>query len=1143
MSEDKGASPSGGYGGAKPGSSYEKYVRHFARDGWTAEKYARMSIYMFLYNKVRGMPKLYGLKNNTVSWMIRDYIKNHMPELVEKFNLKSIEFMDFNDDVKDPVTGEVLEKGGLSTFIKEIDSYNEHASELCGHNGQMPTNNEIMELLTAVEAKRSEPFEAIRKSVKRESGESFGKGKDGSLGNREGWLLDEKLKKVREIQEHKRQIRRNTFWTGAKALGIVGCAGGLVASGMLILAPGALGVAAAAGTVGRLVAGGIGLIVSGGGLKSLANSIAYSFGKLFGQHRKLRDLKNQAGYKGKRGLKAIERQIEINEAIKKSYGEYGNLIKKVKDENGRVKYIHPTMEEFEAHILKKFPILRKATEEEAELKNLFGRARERYSCISGSVRRAMDFVRANETTVISNNEIPLEREDEYNNMFGDGTGKHKNATLTNTDKSLVPTATMNEYIQTVKNLDDDKDRYYKNQEPIIYKQYQTDAATMLPLMFQRDIFDKPFTDSTFRDNNNLVTGNEIVQRKLKENNTGDKTPYVKNALKFIHFESNDKVTQIRSDLGVTVKQQLSLEADNMVEACESLGVPNSGPEHDIVVQIANQISGMEYKNEKYANDINSRVSNPQAREYLLAMLEKRNAGCKKPLSDIQATLGGTSIEVDYPVVYKTVCDLLANIKYDPERNLYYSDDGSVAMTLEEVKNFLFDKNNFLDLNNEVLEFREKAYNILLEQISSVERRKIDETRAETVDLVRTNNVNFDLDEVLNKIQELTFDKIVSEETLNFYRNSLYKVQPVEVRKYAMERFKIKIEELFEHRINTHVEYTSDKGMEEIAKDLILLNRVTYLDDSHRERIMNKFQGRLVQAFNIKLENLEMHLLEGSLDSYSELIYKYRNLPYTQGGFKELFALKSPIVDQIESRLRRVEVGISFSQYLFGEADGASKIVDSKSPETRMFLKIFFKNGRARGDNGDMLTKSIVNVNQLFNNINKTGFIAKDSDTDPNITILKKGKDNIDRMRAFFDESIAGEAKLASVNIEGGSTKDLLDQKALLVIFKRKALGMFKTHLARYIEGHREDAQTFVGRDGAKALEEIKKLWKPLFEDIDRKMDELRTLTASESLGREDAYIPAMQIFRESTAPNNFMKFINSTESTLTNAGGGMSMGG
>jgi len=896
--------------GGSPTDKYEKYVRHHMRDGWTAEKYARMAIYMFLYNKVKGMPKEYGLENNTISWFVRDYIKDHLPELVEKFNLKEIDFLNFNDEpYTDPETGKVFPGGGMQTFLEEIDSYNEHASELCGSDGSMPTNVQMMDLLSSLEKKRSEPFEAIRKSVKVESGESF----DSKSGkNREGWLHDERLKKVKEIQEHDRQTRITGFWTGVKGVGIVACAGALVASTMVVFAPASIlgaGAMYATSAFGRIAGGILGAVISGAGIKSLGESFSFSIGKLFGQLRKRRKLKNEAGYKGKRGLKAIDRAIEINNAVKKAYGEYEKLIQKVavgKRKNGTTiyRYIYPTQEQFEAHIYKKFPILRKATEQEAAVGNLFYRARERFHCISGATRRAMDFVRAYETTVVNNNEIPLERQKEYENAFGKKGDVKPTLAETAPGSDKVPDLTMNEYIQTVTHLNNDKDRYINNKEPITYENYQRDAALMLPVIFQRDIFDKPYTGSTYRDNYNLVNSNTIVQEKLKANTTGDKTPYVKNALRFLYTEQNDRVSELK-DLGVTMKQQLSLDPEIMSGACESLGLDKTGAEYAEASNICQLIANMNEREmaAMIQTQIDGRITNQRVKNYLTNMLNKKSMGTKASLSSItsQMYINDQVSGTDY---FVRISNLIANLKFDPSYNDYVATYNGETRTLDELKAEIFNTNSIpTDIRNslnaqQLSTLTSNAYEALLEQVRYIERGRMDEIRDQTHDVVRRNEINFDMDTTLDKIEHLMFEQVNTEETLDFYRNSIMKVQPLVARQYLQERLKIKVEEIFMRRIQHHAEYNGEKGLEELSKDLIVLSRVEFIDKAARDRIINSYSARLEETFNYKLTNMELRLLEGNLTENVDLIHRYKNLPYTQGGFKDMFTVKSPRINNI-----------------------------------------------------------------------------------------------------------------------------------------------------------------------------------------------------------------------------------------------------
>ena len=53
--------------------------------GWPAEKYGRMGLYVYLYNRIKGRPTKWGLDNEDVSFRIKDVIQNRFDEVYQEY--------------------------------------------------------------------------------------------------------------------------------------------------------------------------------------------------------------------------------------------------------------------------------------------------------------------------------------------------------------------------------------------------------------------------------------------------------------------------------------------------------------------------------------------------------------------------------------------------------------------------------------------------------------------------------------------------------------------------------------------------------------------------------------------------------------------------------------------------------------------------------------------------------------------------------------------------------------------------------------------------------------------------------------------------------------------------------------------------
>ena len=316
---------------------YGKYIRHYKENGWTYEKYSRMAVYVFLYNKVRGMPKSFGFSNDDVSWRFNEYIRDHFEELCAKYNIQDhIKGFDMTGDHFDEKGNKVT--GGKTLFMNELNEYAEYATTLAGLDAKpdekgttkvrMPSDDTIIGLFEALKINRKSHFENIRANVKKDSG--YNVDKDGK--NKIGRLRAERYTVKKKIQDQKREMRESAFFGIMHGLGFAAFGTVAVASAVLIFSPATIlgaGVALASSALGTFGLGLTGLIVGGSLAAGAGRRFLNTAAKFFGQFMHLRQhLIHQRGESGKgRGIKDIDKDIALNEAVKYAYNLFGNMVK------------------------------------------------------------------------------------------------------------------------------------------------------------------------------------------------------------------------------------------------------------------------------------------------------------------------------------------------------------------------------------------------------------------------------------------------------------------------------------------------------------------------------------------------------------------------------------------------------------------------------------------------------------------------------------------------------------------------------------------------------------------------------------------------------------------------------------------------
>lgn len=1230
-------------------------IRAAQYKNWNGDKFARMSIYVLLYNKIKDMPKGYGFGNNLTAPMVRDYIRDHFDELIAKFGLDSLPGLQFDsteekklvDDgygnPKRDAQGHLVYEtktnigAGKKAFLAELDEYNQYALEVGKALGkdvknQMPDAVEIANFMKEVRDNRSEQFEALRKSVKVEPGENY---KDGK--NKEGDLIQELQAKTYELREARRLMRRTGGKTGLFGLLTIGSAALTVASVALMFSPvSAVGIGALkiTSTLGKIVVGLVGGFTGFAGFRSFGGTLFSCFGKLHGQHHKIEDIKNKQGLKKNRGLKEVEKHIEINRELVALFNEAdlkpkdvkGNHLVKpvmkkvpVRDDNGKIvyepvldkdgniqyekvkdangnevikmqkvqmrdpngnllfdsqhqpiyeqevdsngnpvfqngqpvykmekvvlkqpkmkeivyKYDIVSYEEFMDYVHRNHPKLLKYNDSEfVELKKTYGRIKEHFLANKGTLNTALEFVSHNQTTVISNDEIAIERDVEYRKYFGSGEssaefsyGLNNNPnTPLSSEMSMIKSKGLGEFVNILTNFDMDKGAYEKSHEQLRYNNMKFNAAEMLPLAFQNEIFDKPYTVETKRNCTTLLN-NEVVKKYLQANKTGDKTSYIKNALAFIELEATDKDPDmaIKQNKGWTIKQQLSMDATTIENACIGFGVVKGSSDYSKIEGIAEGLENMNYKEE--ANRLNgllASVGNEKAREYLSTMISKRIKESGIGDSEITRRVNPDG-SIDKDVVDMFIA-AIHSLTLDKSTGEYF------YMMNGQRKPF---KDFNTDAATKFSDFNVEAIRIANEHIEAIERRNTNKIRAKAADAIRANSSSLDIEEMLNRINTLTMDKVADSTTLNMYNQEIYKIQPAELKEYITLKLQQKVERIYTTELSRSDLYKDLNALSDISKDMKLVGGLVYLKESQKINIMNLYGPHIERAFQRKIVFMQKHLLDSKENgNYQQLIEQYKNYDFADGGFKEFLQTKTKYAESVSAKLTQIANAMNIKDRFEASASGVSNSIDGESPETRLFFQLYFRTRDLKGTNEEAL---MVKLQQLktffsseldFNNFTADGF--NDS---------TKGQRIFDKMLGYLEND---KTKSGGLTLSGGNNMAVADQDSIkdqiatLLIFKKNAITQFKAHLRKYIDPNFANPQGYIISKGAKTLQEISQQWEQIFKAIDDKYNELtgKVQFFNQYTQNGERYIPAMDTFRQAISSDKLFTFTRSDKSSF-----------
>ena len=1098
---------------------------------WTPDKYARMGIYVYLYNRIKGRPTEFGLSDEDVSFRLRDFIYKNYDHLVTRFRLDQVEEIDFKDpEVK-------------KTFLKEMDEYNQHALEF---DSNMPSTLKMNEFLEAVAHSRSANFSMLHASTKEKPGVEFFDDGDPSGKYKNGYLIKVREKVRKEIKNQTRRIRRETGWAALKGVGAVGSLG-LTALSVLAFTPAAaaLGPVFAASIITRGIVGVVGIGFGITGLRSFGTSFAQACGKIFSMRRKRRDMIYEDGEQGKRGLKAVEHALELHRQLKKIYIDFAKM-----GTNGKL----PTEDEFMRYVKKHFPLAYK--DPRSSLGQLYKEAGYFTSSKKGGVMRGvMEFIARNEVTVTRNDQIAIERDDIYNEVFNGGTGIGKDGQITSLQK----------FRETLNNFVADKEVYKTMHRD--YRSHERNATNALVEVYKNEIFETPFSQSKVR-LTKATLGDKNISEFLKNNPNGDQTLMITNAIQFMESEAQldkNQGFQLDDSFNASIKAQLTRQAEDMAEACTKLGVDPSDPSYADVTSIASRIQNLNVRTgaPSILNDINSSSMSEGAKNYLRRMLDHREKESRVSSDELKSALGFTgSIPAGshQDIIFSAINSLQMSVGADQRVSFIGTHSGN-SYDIDEIR-ALISKTAYINKIDGTM-IDESTYNgldpvdrgdyekgtiltpeqianvtrILEEQRDSIEIRHRNEVRESAYGVIKDGQVGIKLDEVMAKIKNFQFEDISDKDKLKefqqYWQSDIRKANPKELSEYLTMRVKQRLEESIMEKLNDPNRYIGEGGLDMLAKDLNTITGSIYLDQSQKDRIVAKIEEmHLELAFNKEFKVMEKLILKDyylGKNEYRDKLIRFTDLPFSAQGFSNLLGengRSSPAVDKLRSRIGDFNTAIQLSEYLTVVAPGTQRTVDPDSGETYAILRVLLKE-RGDGDSSSLHKDRLINeITSLFQNVQAKemkGLTEKGASA---------GSDTIINLLDDKMKSILGESN------------DVLspDEKlAMLLLIKKNALTFVKAQLKKFIiDPHRGHEDEYMkSEEGSKNIARIKAVWEKLCADLDANINALKNDSNCYYMSKGLRFSSASNTLNEAVSTGKMVSYVNSATSEI----GAASLGG
>ncbi len=957
-----------------------------AGGGWTPERYANMYIYIFLYNKVAGNPRDYGLTlDSNDNTTIYNAVVENIDTLIKNYKIDSLGHL-FNKEA----------------FLKDMPNLNQHALEFSNvfgrPTGQMIDSTEADVVMKVKENKCRKAFLAVKGNT--DYKDFIGDGKEGGSEKGENGIYQrEAMAADRILQQKKAPLRRarwKQFLFGI--LGVAAAAGTVVGLGALIGGGGALlsgifGGVFSAGTLGGAAAGAVGMV--GGGF--LAKTFLGKF--IDARAQKLKFKKDYLDYlrgEGKYALKADEKDID------KVSGYRG--IKK------RLKYammargIYMGYEKWKANHEKNLPPDKRKSNYYNEYKAFVERKYKKYCKLYPNYDEEV-------------------KEAIYNHSVADSSGifrkvqgllgyqvaaEDRKNTMTVTERIKFAEDLIEKSKFGEASFEDLKQQLLETEKYADYFKSQNSEAAHFKIMNKlahaivekaRDVVNKPFDDQTKKLIDDLLE-DEQTKKAIQSAGIGGDMDELESLSTFINKETRS----FNTELGVTLSEQLNFDRNSLKSGCQRIGIPDADKVavSKVISDISNMVSQGEF--DGINSYIDENISDKKLTNYLKFMLKRQNKRSKAVTEGVDLSVKSDIDNLVDPNNVKAIREKIERLSV-PER-----------LKAQQALQAQIDSLNYKKQLDNVT----GAY-LTLKELKDGKVKK----NFETIDAIKYESVN--------------------EQDLIVFKGSLAKIQNRQLSEYMQMKLNEKLEKTYlsyaEGKKNTFA-----GNIDDLRKFIVQVNESKILTESQKSNITGKVSESLGTALRAEIETIPDTLFKSGMtvrsasDAADILSSKYKNyLERTISGgaltgFKEFFDLGTPESEAIKRRLENFRTTVSqVPQFLSASTLIGSQAAtfDGDSAEAKKFLKPFYSKDRSIDDPLFKVSKKISNIYQKINDVSKTAFIEPGEDGLTEVLYRKVG-DTESGILVDFKKTIDDIKML-----------DEEDKIAALVVLKTKCVGLFR----------------------------------------------------------------------------------------------------
>lgn len=927
--------------------------------GWTPERYARMYLYVWLYNKVAGNPKEFGLPNSNDNAIIINYIKKHYKELIVKYDFKGkLSNLDKSYGNYYEKFFEKTDSKGLTIFENEIGEFDAHALQFaaaCGkQDGEMISAVDAANVLREVREDRRGLYNALRKSVEYKEGlldKDTGKDKNGyiAVAAKEADIMrGQKLRPLRRARWLQFAMGALTAVAGAATLtglgAFLGIGGAFLGgAGATFSAVGALG-----GTLGSLAATIGGFFISKTFLGKFLERRAEKK-KLKKEYKEFMRGEGKYALKDGKVMGYRERKRELKKLWqeRKAFEEYAG---QGKDEYARI-------------IRKKYKLLDP----------------ERVERILGDIKFTYDVTDSHGIfeTILGEFGPEAAREDRANhNTVND----YKNRAAALLSDTREHPATVFELADELEQLGNAGEMFKTQQSLDIHQELQQQLRNAI-VQGVRSIVDQPFNDQTTKTIKNALSDKRILEAIEQTNGGGDKKE-LQSLAKLIDQETGETKI-LDSGLGVTIKEQLSSDRGTMYGACERLGIETTPT--SIVQIICKNIGKMTHQKERIAieNEINTKVTDEKVKTYLKAMLDRQTR---------QSKVDTTSLD--------------PSVKNDIENMANLNNIEAIRTKINAISDPVKrqDAQKALDAQIKALSYKQKIANTL------GAFGALSELADEDV---------IDYFEKISAITEYK-DGFDGGELLTF-KSKLEKIPNKALSRYMLMKLNEKVESTYiTYAQSQSGVFASDAG--KIRDFMIKVNQSQLLTESQKINVRSIVSKSLGEALDNELDFLIDHLYEYDATTSDQILKNYLTQKYssTITGFKDFFDSKTPESVRIENKIKRIQNALSAKNLItvegFTVAGRSGKpYLGPQSDDTRYFVKVFFEGNKDRVENKatDKLYLSAKNVENIYAKVSTVTFTS--DRVDGTLTaLLQELKNEMNKIMGYTATEMNDREKLAAL---------------------------------------------------------------------------------------------------------------------------------